>query len=767
MITTRESINYQFSIMFGYSSPNQENLIVGDIIGPGSLKKAIIKELSVDVIKYLTQFNAMLRDYTGSELFFIEFELKNFYPEDFKTRIFPKSMILVPGNYKDCESLMLALKPEIGYINIHKSNKAITHISRLFFEVEDYANNPELSNNQKEHVFRRFASRFTKKLYGQLIENKWNKEMIGLSDLMPTEKKFLEKYCKLKSRIDLQWHKNPTEITLSHNKFEKLKNPFEGKTAKEHLKFSITEPSANFVIEKTLNLGTNLLNLVNTGTIDYFQNKLVKFFIKNIEKDLAKVNELKSENWLISRIDIILEQIKTNIERFFSLSKDFQISGEKGSIDQILELFGKKIKNNNNNDFSELFNITSNFISQMIIKKDEIRANELTSVFNYFSELVNNTLMIINTYKYQYLVNRNLRLNIKNLIKELKEEFINEPKPSRILGERIFDEFHEHILKKIEIISFSNKNDREFDNKILLKSFKTLVFNNLDEFFRKIELKIKDIVSFTEINLQDSINIKDSIKGFKMFSDELHFLLSYILRYSTINRYLKEVPSSEISDPVLFSTKFHRFLEKRLSGIDLTWKNYILEWIKDYTKIFLKLNVKKEWTLIEIYNDFINYLEERESKSQDPEKFMEFLDNFIAQEKNEDKRDNLLSFLKQYEYFLGIKTEFPIYIKKKIENKISSLLATSQEIIPLEYFKVNESDNFYNYIRKNELKYFSKLIPIPKSLILKYNSTNEERELFKGDLFQVFNIKYWGDGYIMVNLLDNFKQVYREWIKEL
>ena len=73
MITTRESINYQFSLIFGYSSPN--DIVVGDVIGPGKLTKEKVNNLSKEVILYLRMYNAILRDYTGSELYSIEFEL--------------------------------------------------------------------------------------------------------------------------------------------------------------------------------------------------------------------------------------------------------------------------------------------------------------------------------------------------------------------------------------------------------------------------------------------------------------------------------------------------------------------------------------------------------------------------------------------------------------------------------------------------------------------------------------------------------------------
>ena len=83
MITTRESINYQFSLIFGYSSPNE--VIAGDVIGPGRLTKNKVNELSHEVIKYLTMYNAILRDYTGAEVFSIEFELHNIDEKDSKS----------------------------------------------------------------------------------------------------------------------------------------------------------------------------------------------------------------------------------------------------------------------------------------------------------------------------------------------------------------------------------------------------------------------------------------------------------------------------------------------------------------------------------------------------------------------------------------------------------------------------------------------------------------------------------------------------------
>jgi hypothetical protein len=179
MITTREFINYQYSLIFGYSSPNE--VIVGDVIGPGRLTAEKVNELSQEVIKYLTMYNAVLRDYSGAEVFSIEFDLFNIDEKSAQVNIYPQSMIFIPGKYKDCESLLLALKPEIGVLNIHKSRESLNNISRLFFEVEEFSDRPELNKQNKQQLYRKFASRFNQKLYGEIVEEKWNKKLIGIS----------------------------------------------------------------------------------------------------------------------------------------------------------------------------------------------------------------------------------------------------------------------------------------------------------------------------------------------------------------------------------------------------------------------------------------------------------------------------------------------------------------------------------------------------------------------------------------------------------
>ena len=768
MITTRESISYQFSLIFGYSSPN--DVIAGDVIGPGRLTIKKVNELSQEVIKFLTMYNAILRDYTGAELFSIEFELYNIDEKAARTNIYPQSMIFIPGKYKDCESLLLALKPETGILDIHKSRESLNNISKLFFEVEELSNHPELEKEKKELVFSKFASRFSKKLYGELIEDKWNKKLIGLSKTLPTEKEMLNTYVKVISNVEILWYKKPMEITFSNSNFQKIKIPFEGQQAVEHLKFSISEPSIGFIVDKTLNLGTNLINLANTGTLDETLDEIIIFIVNYIEKKIKDYIEPQTAEWLISTVNKFLIDLEEYLNKFLEYSRNFLSTGEMGDLNELLSKYIHFISNKGkleSEDFENISDIAKKFIEQTFTPKKSLRIIELSSVFNYFTEIINKSLNIIRIALPRYLSFRRLKSLTIKLIKNLYDKFDQEQKPAKILGQKIISNFKDFLFNQIESHSILLEKNIKYDEKKLINEFYSLIDKNIDIFFNEIELKIDDLVSFAEIQMESNIGkIRNHIEKFKKFSKELNYLLSYVLRHSTINRYIKEEPDKEISDPVTFSNRFHRFLEKRIGGINLEWKFYILNWIIDYSKKYFKPEKQRKWTLIEVYNDFIEYFEDRELEERKIENFLQFLNKYIAKLHDPQEKELLIEFYKKYELSIDINTEFPKYVKNNIKNELNNLNIQIENISPNNYFSLDKNETFYNYIKNTELKYFSKLIPRPINVILKHILTNEEKELFKGDLFHIIDFKFWHKN-ARFELSDNFKEVYREWVIDL
>ncbi len=768
MITTRESINYQFSLIFGYSSPN--DVVVGDVIGPGRLTRKKVTELSQQVIKFLTMYNAILRDYAGAEVFSIEYDLYDFDEKSAQIKIFPKSMIFIPGKFKDCESLLLALKPETGYLDVHKSRESLDNISKLFFEVEEFTNRPELKDISKKQIYDKFADRFSKKLYGELVEDKWNKKLIGLSTSLPTEKEMLSTYGKVLTNVEILWHKKPFEVKFFNPKFEKVRTPFEGQQSIEHLKYSISEPSANFIVEKTLDLGANLINLANMGTLDELQDEIIGFLINRTKEKSKESVEPQTADWLIKFSNRILLDSEGYLNKFLEYSKLFLSSGELGNLAELLGKYERFIENKGkleNENFDKICKIAIEFINQSMIQNEKLRIIDLSSVFNYFSEIVKISISLIRNSLPSYLNRRRLKTLTNKLIENLKNEFNKEQKPAKILGQKLIEKFQEFLFNQIEIKSMLLIKDLEFNENQIIKEFINLVNDNIDSFFDEISLRIDDLVSFAEIQMEDDINkIKKHTEKFKKLSGELHYLLGYVLRHSTITRFIKDEPDKEITDPVTFANRFHRFLEKRIGGIDLEWKSYILEWINDYAKKFFKLEMTKEWTLAEIYNDFIGYFEERESKEQQIESFLNFLDTYVVKVLNEEEKNCLLEFYKQYEFSLDINIEFPKYMKNRIKNELNMLNPQLEKVDPIKYFGINDEESFYNHLKNSELKYFSKLIPRPLTLTLKHILTPEEKELFKADLFHVINFKFWHTN-ARFELSDNFKEVYREWVKGL
>ncbi len=764
MITTRESISYQFTLMFGYSSP--KDMLVGDLIGPSKLSSHKLKEISQSIIKFTRMFNALLTDFAGSELHSIEFELYNINKGKSSTKIYPRSMVLMPGKYKDCEALMLALKPDTGYLDVHKSRSSINDICRLFFEIELFTDRPDLNDLEKEKVLTNFTQRFSKKLYGNLLEDKWNKKLVGVSSSLPTEKGMIQEYSIVEFDVDIKLNKKPIEIDFLKPQIQKIDLPIEKDIELEHLKYAISDPSALFIVENSLKLGINLLDMTNTGTIDDTQKSITSYFIEIIEEELKKESEIKTSSWLETFISKKLEEIKQLVSIFAQLLEKFLLSGESGSLDHVLEkleAFFQSNYTNNNQFFSRILQIAIFSIRRLILNRDNIRASDLKSSVNYLNVITNVCFNIILTSLPKYLLRRKLLIFLREFIEKLNDIAEKEQEPARNLALQYFTKLREFMHNKVEVYQINNKS-RYTDNYSVVKLFKKIIRENLDEFFSKISLNITEIIAFAEINMTESTEIiTEHLNKFKTFSGEIRYLTSYLLRYSTINRFLKEIEKENVIDPVTFASIFHRYLEKRIGGINLEWKAYILEWVNDYAKIFFKNKDFNVWHLNEIYKDFIMYFKKRQNSELDPGSFVKFLDSYITKIDNIEEKKALLDFFQQYELFLGIETEFPNYVKELVQKEYNETTFSEEQIQPIEYLQILGEDSFLEFLEDREMKYFSELIPRPKSLVFRHNLDEEEKKKFHGTLFHVFNFSY-NNGSVNLEISNNFNKTYRTWL---
>ena len=249
-LTTIEELQKQLTLILGFSG--KENLDVGEIIGVGKLTKEKTHELVLKVLEYLNAYNAMLRDYSGTEIYSIEFELKNFLPKRNQLKLLPESMILIPREYKETNTIILALTYTTSLLDMDKSQNSIAHISKLFFEILEMADRPELNNHEKVAVLTKFAKRFARKVQGELVERNWNKKLVGIRSTSVDDEGNLEPFGELQSKYKIKWNLMDREIHTESPTYRNLQFTLPDDEKLNHLKWQVSGPSGYYIAQKTI-----------------------------------------------------------------------------------------------------------------------------------------------------------------------------------------------------------------------------------------------------------------------------------------------------------------------------------------------------------------------------------------------------------------------------------------------------------------------------------------------------------------------------------
>ena len=77
--------------------------------------------------------------------------------------------IQIQFHYKDHNTLLLALARETSLLDVFKARKSIDELGKLFFEIEEVVDRPELGNQDKINVLNKFAGRFSYKIQGMFL----------------------------------------------------------------------------------------------------------------------------------------------------------------------------------------------------------------------------------------------------------------------------------------------------------------------------------------------------------------------------------------------------------------------------------------------------------------------------------------------------------------------------------------------------------------------------------------------------------------------
>ena len=97
-ITTSSELQKLLTVIFGFQDQFMHK--IGDIVGIGALSRLSTANLIDRVLNYLYAYNSMLIEYTGCQLYSIEFDLES-YDKKKDIKLLPKSMVFVPGQFKE------------------------------------------------------------------------------------------------------------------------------------------------------------------------------------------------------------------------------------------------------------------------------------------------------------------------------------------------------------------------------------------------------------------------------------------------------------------------------------------------------------------------------------------------------------------------------------------------------------------------------------------------------------------------------------------
>ncbi len=672
-------------------------------------------------------FNSMLRDYAGSEIFALEFELVNYASDVVDTRLYPRSMILLPGKYKDAENLLVALRAEQADLDSHRAHQDMDHVCSLGWEIEEVTENPDLDKENKSQVVARFVQRFARRIQGLLIEGKWNKKLIGVKGKDPTDSEELATISSVKAKRRIRWDA-PTPVVEPFESSYSLTVPnLREEKLGAFYKILISGPSAYYISQNTFKLAGNLLQLANLGSVNDSQSQIIQLALKIIMRELGKVEKPAGPE---ETIKLFLE----GFDCFFALINEFQAIGAKfaqeglkGTFQEILTECAKYYAEKEVSDKVLMRKILDIFIESCkqgfaFKTQAQTRSSDLKTDLQFFVESSKIGLELLKENLPNYfslLIQRDFSDQFSTAVKKMLE---TEAKPARELGLKFLDKIRNFIGREIAYEHFYHGSNKRVNILELPAKFTGFIRENLPKYFEEVDVSIADLLSFAASMVEgNTAPLKEHVAKLSNFEQQIEFIYSYILRYSSINRFLAEF-ESQIQDPVSFATLFHEFLRKRISGLvtsGVTWASQALDWVQEFRdKHTSKIDVKR-YEKGEIVKEFLLFLEERYNLDTNTKKFVYIMDKYASKLPPNARPAGYADLMKKFEESLGIEQSFPEYLKGRLLKLLEEIKFEFVPRPPAEYFQKGDQAFYFEFLENHALKHFARLQALPKSLTLR------------------------------------------------
>ncbi|MHA1776852.1 MAG: hypothetical protein ACTSWC_08750 [Promethearchaeota archaeon] len=777
-LTTSDELQKQLTVIFGYTGFQQ--IEAGEIRGIGKLSRHHSIGLIKNILEFLSGFNGMLQEFAGCELFSIEFELLT-NQQQAKTRLLPKSMLFIPGFYKETVSLLLLLAPQLSLLDNQKPKKSINQISQLLHEIEEAVDIPELNLEKRRYIIQKFSSRFTSKIQAEAIEANWNRKMVGLK-----EEEKITPYLNMNLEFIRNWKEKKVEILNPRFGYPRLRLSENQKD--EFSKYSINSSIAYIIAQQSFLLGHDLLSAANTGTTDDTQKQILtlilNIFLKNIEKPDKMVDlDLFIHLWdkYLKKIEEWKDIFRDRYQKYISLIVN-------KSFDEIESDYNRRNKFLETNLPIDLF---INKMGKIVIQniKDnryDIKSYQKLRLGDFqapFLVILENLNIVINkikkTYK-EYIQIYYFDEMVNRLMEELEKNLLSIKNESTIyIGKKILvylkNYLHIQFGLKFRLISVRSQAH-------LLLEFKRLLKDMIEPFIQTFSINIKDLLDYCEFCFKSNPEYKLYITKLHSFQEEIEFIWGFILRNSTLQRFLKKFPNDKDFTPQNFGEEFIQFLTKHRTIIyNLQWREVFFTYIRDFVIRYqneyeISLGNGEKWPKNKILSMFMEYISNRVKKDTSIDGFIEPMKNYIDKiALSNVQYKNLVEIYHKYIEGLEIVNEFPDFLRQifyiSIESfikfsysypikKIIGPLRSTEEILTYDLQDMKEDfrkeKSFYGFIVEEEMKYFSSLLAFPKTLLLKSSEPIASSNL---KIDHIIDFQILKEKFIKVSISTNFDKI--------
>ena len=748
-LTTSEELQKQHTVIFGIRG--HLNLEVGEIVGIGKLSSKRTESLISEILRFQTAYSSMLVEYAGCNLHSIEFELEN-TDQRSHMQVMPKSMLFIPGKYKNTDTLMLLLSRELSLLDEKKAKSSINSLGEKIFEIEEALDRPELSEEERSNILTHYAHRFAVILQGEAIEEKWNRKLVGLSSGI-TE----DVYEAVNIQKEIQGGSNL--FVLTNPKHQKLPFLEDEEDCFDFSKYSLSSTAVMKIAENTYQLTSNLLKLANQGTINELQNQILLGYLNLLKQELENSGGSLSIQQFRAKVQSLLGDISKFLDQYHEICENFSKSGKSGTLIALAgELYSKIIGIENGgaessrkrNIMKGCAKISQHYIfshKKRFLSVEKVRAPEFSSILSYIEHSAMLVISKINQSLPRYFQHLLLNLFIADLISSIQTEFdsSNQTIVKSLKGRLVFA-FLEYIQKKAEKLSID---PNQTNPDAILQIFQKTAKAAIEPFIASLKIHSDDLLEYCRLEMPNIPLFVDNINELKMFRGEIQSLRSLILRYSSLHRFLKQFPEEIAFDPRNVATEFVEFLTRKLGGIESKWKTRIFQYITDYAveyqnQYLAAIENKTPWSKSKVLTLLLEYIDLRVDTETSIDGFPPFMKKYLNQValKNINNRP-VLDIWQKYMEGTELVDQIPDYLRQILQKTIGNLesferklpvsfyfegLISLDEILSEAFVPHSSSNelastslfglNFYQFILEHEMKYFSKLVARPKQILL-------------------------------------------------